>query len=258
MAERKTYHFSPVLHEIRECHAKSQVTCPYCNAPHFTDLKEAQNYLNEMNDCFETMKKFEFLDNDYMHKDRGLYGDGGRLGDTTIHSYTTLWYDKDDYQSKLQCENVLQAAGLTEGETKLFLQNHRSFAVVNAKEPEIGIAHVKVVMDAQQNVPELKEYFATHTKAPIKEKFDKVIEYYRYFNTEEFRQHVAEQCKAGERDSFYEPKHLYERTGYFPSTLTKEMTENYIIGLQLEDKKLDRDLRDIYATSREDFQILKK
>lgn len=254
--QNKRYHFSPLLGEVRECRAKSQETCPYCNAPHFSSLKDANDYANEMHDCFATMKKFDFLDNDYMHKDRGLYGDGGRLGDTKIHSYKTVWYyDNKSPETRLQCENVLFAAGLTKSEVSDLLLYHDSFVIVNPKDPEVGIGQMKVILNAQQNIPELKSYFATHTKDSPQEQFNKVVEYYRYTMTDEY---ITNRRKELFNGGYTPTRHLYERAGYFPSPLTTSISENYIIGLKLNDKKLDRDLRNIYPTDKEDFKTLKK
>ena len=118
---------------------------------------------------------------------------------------------------------------------------------------EIGNAKIKTVLDAQQNIPELKMYFATNTTAPIQEKFDKVVEYYRKLNTPEY----IEEYKKSNHDR--PPlRRMFERTGYFPSPSTKKMTENYIIGMNLVDKKIDNGMRNLYYTYEQDFRKDKK
>lgn len=251
---KKIYHFSPFLQQIRECHAKNPASCPFCNSPHFEDLTKAKVYLNEMHDSLAALKKFNFLDNDHMHKDKGYYGDGGRLGNAEIHSYKTIWYyNKDNPASKLQCEVALQAAGLTVREAGSFLDDYDSFVIVKKDDVEIGNAKIKTILDAQQNIPELKMYFATNTTAPIQEKFERVVEYYRKLNTPEY----IEEYKKFNHDR--PPlRRMFERTGYFPSPSTKKMTENYIIGMNLVDKKIDNGMRNLYYTYEQDFRKDKK
>lgn len=247
---KKMYHFSPYTKQIRECKAKSPETCPFCNSPHFDDFKKASKYINEMNDSFAALKKFEFLDNDNMHKDKGYYGDGGRLGNAEIHSYKTIWYyNKDSAASKLQCEVALQAAGLTIREANHLLSDYNSFVIIKKSDTEIGNAKIKVVLDAQQNVPELKTYFMSNSTASIQEKFDYVIKYYQKMNTpeyiEEYRKYHHERPPI---------RKMHERSGYFPSPFTKDITENYIIGMNLVDKKIDNGMRNLYYTYEKDFR----
>ena len=53
-------------------------------------------------------------------------------------------------------------------------------------------------------------------------------------------------------------RRMFERTGYFPSPSTKQMTENYIIGMNLVDKKIDNGMRNLYYTYEQDFRKDKK